>query len=440
MIKNRNLRLKKHKGSSLLIVLAIASILVILSAAVWTGVVWEANNARNQEKKTQAYYIARSGAVATAKWLGAMSSNDMSKLVSELPLHSDNTIFGNGNFNITIPVITDGKLLIKSTGIVNNGKDSSGNTKYITDTVTGVLNNTVLLTITTAIFGKSSISLSGGANVHGDVGTNSMTESSIIYDNNNLIYGNIIIPYNAPDTVVKKPADWITPARIVNSSNMVYPAPIMPSFPSGLTDRGSISISGNGSNTISNDGYYDKITIDSNTALTINTSTGDKTIRVKNLDMIQGKIIITGGNKVNLYVDSCTNIKGYVNSDGSSNGDKSKLQIYCNNSEPFVLGGETHIYGSVTWGASDLTITGSGAITGNLISAGTSVKLNGGSLVDSQILYAPNAVINVTQGAQVKGAVIGNIVYMDGGASITLPSTLPTIPVNTDSYQISYWK
>ena len=143
MTKSRNIKLQKHKGSSLLIVIAIVGVLLILCSALGTGVVWEANNARNQEKKTQAYYVARAGAAATAKYIGSLSSTDMNTLLSQLPLHSDNTALGNGNFNITVPAIKDGELLIKSIGLINNGKDSSGNAKYITDTVTiaVVLNN-----------------------------------------------------------------------------------------------------------------------------------------------------------------------------------------------------------------------------------------------------------------------------------------------------------
>jgi len=441
----KNIRLQKQNGSSLLLVIIIVAVLVILCSSLGTSVVWESNNARNQEKKTQAYYIARAGAAATAEYIGSMNSTDMSAFVSQLPLHSDNTIFANGNFNILVPTITEGKLLIKSTGIVNNGKDSSGSSKYITDTVTVVLNNTISPTITTAIFGKSSITLQGGT-VVGDIGTNSIATNSIKYYNNIITNGNIIIPNNGDTTtVVKKSDNWITSVPVVVSPNIVvgnYPSPVMPSFPSmsSLGNKGSISISGSGSANISTDGYYDKIVIDSNTTLTIDTSAGDRTIRINKLDMIQGKIIITGGNKVNLYVDSCIHMKGYVNSDGSTNGDKNKLQLYCNNTTPFTISGETHIYGSVTWGTGDLTFTGSGAIIGNLISAGTSIILDGGSFLNSQILYAPNANITLIAGAQVKGAVIGNTVYVDGGASITLPSILPTLPVNTSSYQISYWK
>ena len=208
----------------------------------------------------------------------------------------------------------------------------------------------------------------------GDIGTNSIAANSIKYYNDIITNGHkIIIPNTAnKDTVVKANETWIKVVPVENSPNIVvgnYPTPVMPSFPT-LTNMGNISISGSGSAIISTDGCYDNIVIDSNTTLTINTSTGDRTIRIKNLDMIQGKILITGGNKVNLYVDKCTNLKGFVNSDGSANGDKNKLQIYCNNTTPFTMSGETHIYGSVTWGTGNLTFTGSGAIIGDLISFG----------------------------------------------------------------------
>lgn len=444
-----DIKLKKNNGSSLILVIIIMSVFFILCTSLGSSVVWEANNASNQEKKTQAYYIARAGAAATAQYIKSMSSADMSTMVSQLPLHSDNIAFGNGNYNITIPTITGGKLLITSTGLINNGKDSSGNAQYITDTVTVVLNNTVATatTITTAIFGKSSITLHGGT-VDGDIATNSIAANSIVYYNDIITSGHkIIIPSTGnKDLVVKATETWIKPVTVVNSLNTVvsdYPMPVMPGFPSTLANMGNISINGAGSANISSDGYYNSVTIDSNTTLTIDTSTGDRTIRIKNLNMIQGKIIITGGNKVNLFVDNCTNLKGYVNSNGSSNGDKNKLLLYCNNTTPFTIGGETHIYGSVMWGTGDLTFTGSGAIIGNLISMGTSITLNGGSFLDSQVLYAPNANITLIAGAHVIGAVIGNMVSMDGGAIISLPNTPPTMPVipgSSSSTQISYWQ
>jgi len=158
------------------------------------------------------------------------------------------------------------------------------------------------------------------------------------------------------------------------------------------------------------------------------------------LNIIQGKIIITGGNKVNLYVSTCSNINGYINSDGNLNGDKNKLKFYCNNTAPFTFNGSTHIYGSVIWGTGALTFTGSGAIIGNLTSSGTYIYFNGGSFLDSQILYAPNADITLNSG-KIIGAVIGKTVTMtNAGFVVTLPSVLPTLPINTDSYQISYWR
>ncbi len=442
-----DIKLKRNNGSSLIYVIVIMSVLFVLCSALGTGVVWEANNASNQEKKTQAYYIARAGAAATAKYIGSMSSTDMSTLVSQLPLHSDNTAFGNGNYNIIIPTVTGGKLLITSTGSVTNGKDSSGNVRYITDTVTVVINNTVPTTITTAIFAKISIILQGGT-VDGDISTNSIAANSIQYYNNIITSGHKIIIPNTGDitTVAKAQYSWITPVLVENSPNIVvgnYPLPVMPSFPSSLTNMGNISINGVGSANISTDGYYNNITIDSNTILTIDTTSGDRNIRINNLDMIQGKIIITGGNKVNLYVDNCTHLKGYVNSNGSLNGDKNKLQVYCNNTTPFTMSDETHIYGSVMWGTGDLTFTGAGAIIGNLISMGTNINFNGGSFLDSQVLYAPKANITLIAGAHIIGAVIGNTVYMDGGANISLPSILPTMPVipdNSNSSYISYWQ
>lgn len=463
MARIRNIKLQKHNGSSLLLVIVIVTVLIILCSSLGIGVVWEANNATNQEKTTQAYYIARAGAVATAKYIGSMSNVDKNTMISQLPLHTDNTAFSNGNFSITVSAVIDGKVTIKSTGSVNNGKNSNGGVKYISDVVTVVVvvsNNTITTTTSSAIFAKSSIILEGGI-VDGDITTNSIVAGSIKYYNDIITTGHkIIIPSNGDNggvdgksegAVAKKQLDWIKLVPVENSPNNVvcnYASPKMPSFPSSssLGLKNNISLSGGLNGNITTDGYYNSVVIDSDRTLTIDTSTGDKNIRIVELNMIQGNIVITGGNKVNLYVDHCTTMKGFLNGNKNLIGDKNQLQLYCNNTTPLTLSGETHIYGSVTWGTGDLIFTGSGAIKGNLIFLGKSIRFDGGSFLDSQLLYAPDADLVLNSG-KIIGAIICNTVKItNSGFTVTLPSvpiTIPdsqgsTMPINTDNQPIYY--
>ncbi len=437
---------KKKKGYSLAVVMIISSILLTLGAVSGTVMISEVKQSILQEKKTQAHYIARAGAVATAKWITSMSSAELQDFDSlTFPAYSNSQSFSEGSFEITINK-NPGQLLIESKGSVPNGKKSDGSVSYVTDMVTLALgaeeNNTSVFD--TVIFGNKSIKLDGGAKINGNIGVNANTTGAISFNGGAKLNGIVYIPIDGDPNKIVNVSKWDTKPvirQITNSRS--YPSPVLPQFPEGLPIRESIILKGSDSKTINSNGNYDSITIKSNTTLTIDTSSGDKVIRINKLDVQQGIIKINGTGKVKLYIDNLISLKGNIN----SMGNEGQLELYCDNSDPFKIDGGTSLYGSLYFGNTDLNISGGAVIKGDIVTAGSSVTINGGAYADPKVIYAPNADIKISGGANIDGAVIGNSVSATGGSTVTLtePSIEIQVPIITDGssdsgYKVEYWK
>lgn len=437
---------KKKRGYSLALVLIISSVLLIFCTVSGTVMISEAKQSIVQEKKTQAHYIARAGAGAAAKWINSMSSVELQDFDSlTFPVYSKPQSFSEGSFEITINK-NPGQLLIESKGSVPNGKKSDGSVSYVTDTVIlalgAVENNTS--EFDTVIFGNNSIELDGGANINGNIGVNANTAGAISFSGGANLNGIVYIPIDGDPNLIVSVPNWADRPVIKQFANArTYASPVLPQFPGGLPNRESFTLSGSNSMTINSNGYYDSITIKSNTTLTIDASSGDKIIRINELDVQQGIIKINGTGKVKLYIDNLISLKGNIN----SNGNEGQFELYCDNIDSFKIAGGTTINGSLYFGNTDLSISGGARIIGDIVTAGNSVTISGGTYADPKVIYAPNADIKITGGANIDGAIIGNSVSATGGSTVTLtePSIEIQVPVITDGssdsgYKVDYWK
>jgi RHS repeat-associated protein len=232
----------------------------------------------------------------------------------------------------------------------------------------------------------------------------------------------------------------------------------LPSFPAFLE---APDIPGNGSRKIEDwsgptiinqDVSYDNLTV--NTELELDTSQGDVSLIVKNLQLgSNGSISITGPGKAYLFIENDLNLSNgsRINSSGKDqllelyhNGNTVYLQggsggkgqyklsgyIYTEAEEVFIQNGASFkgklyarcgnitIRGGIT--VSDLiytqtgniTITGGARVTGRIISGGNRVEVSGGSSFDGSPsgggLLAPEADIHIDQGAVIKGDIIAN--------------------------------
>lgn len=434
--------LKNRKGSALVSVIIIFSVLLTLCIPLGTSIITEAKQSVRQEKRTQAYYIARSGAAAYAKSLISMTPEESARFNAlTFPLHTDPQSFGGGTFKITITEDSN-HLYIESQGKVANGTNADGSVKYDTDAVSLVLNKvkSSIPVIDTAVYGLDQVSIE--ADVTGNIGTNSTKANAVTYGWGTII-GTVNIPVGGdPNIIVTGPSGKRPPVSATGSIRN-YPIPVMPDFPEGLPNMGSISIRNTPGSPISGSGYYDSITISRNATLTIDTGSDDTVIRIGTLNVLQGNINVRGTGKLMLYVDECVTFKGFLN----QNGDRNKVILYCNNEGSLSLLNETQFNCSLYLGTADLYMDNSGSVKGDIITGGNKVTITGGSESELKVLYAPNAEVLIDRGGTVYGAVIGKKVSVTGGGEVVMTEGSLEIvhPVETGEassgrYTHGYWK
>ena len=445
---------KKDKGFALVLAVIISAFLLSFTIILGTDMASESKQASSQQRKTQAYYIARAGAAATAKWITSLSSTASTNFnLESFPINSNSQTFGVGTFKVSITQSLDKtQLTILSTGSVPDGTAS-----YATDTATVVLNKTTTTTntaattqINTVLYANTNIKITSAVN--GNIGTNSPSSKAIDFEwggeKSNI--SNIYIPtQGVAKNIIYYPDNFsfnnkLSPA-IVPNAVQTYPAPVLTAFPTTLPLQNDISLSGSQTATINASGSYKNILIDANTTLNVDTTKGDINIRVTNLNIPQGLIKIIGSGNLNLYIDNFANnglIKGSIN----LGGDKNHFKLYYNGYSLFDILGETNINGSLFINNADLTIEAGGVVTGDIFTAGKNVSISGGAAVGPKIIYAPNAFVNITNGT-INSAIISNSVTVTGGATINMPltSVLIQVPGTTSSststnYSTAYWK
>jgi hypothetical protein len=317
---------------------------------------------------------------------------------------------------------------ITSTGTINNRFRIVQKSFKITwspnNGVTTLLNKAVLVNSIIDMYGGNK----GGQTIYGSVATNSSAPGSIIFGGDAKITNldgttSITVGPNAGTDVIKNNINNY-PTSKMPSTNII--TPIFPqTFPSG-TDMGSINYNG-GAYTLNmdKDMKFSQISLASSSSISINVNGTARNLIVDNLNLTNGFIEIKGGKKLTIYVkDTLTlgtkgssTINGGI--DGQSPGNVDNLEIYYKGAS-LNLQGSQKIYGSVFAGNINAVITFSGgaSMQGHLVSLGSSISFTGGSSADFRLLYAPNANVDFSNGAVLKGSVVANSISMSGGSKI----------------------
>lgn len=343
------------------------------------------------------------------------------------------------------------------------------------------------MSIPHAIYARSKITTSGGGTVVGDIAINSSNTGAIeINGNPSLQSCTIHIQKGAvPSVVINKP-DWYNlPAVVADiSPTYSYELPSPPNIPS-LSDypmnlpaaKEDIYLSGNNNKEISGNAIYNNIHIEANNTLTINVGSNDEILRVKNLDIPQGNIVIKGSGSLTLYIDNIKALKGYINKDGSP----AKLKVYTPvlnslsgettiggslyiSSDWFLLTGGAKICGDLYFGGSEIDLSGGAKINGSIYAGDTNVRFRGGATIENNIItsgalvdmsggtdvvngvvYAPDAKVDMSGGAQITGALIADTVNMSGGPAISYDanaiSNNPVIVGGSQvAFEMGYWQ
>ena len=276
---------------------------------------------------------------------------------------------------------------------------------------------------TDIVFARENISLKGSSKITGDVGTNAVEAGSVDFAWSAGIDGDLLI---GPE------GDW---TKVVNSARpdpkenvrgeiaplpsvREYPLPKFPEFPD-LEDKGDLTAGWKSDVpcVIEKSGSYGNI--DVTNKLTVNVGEEDIKIVADNLSVTgSGRILInrTGGGRLILYVADRLELanSGKINPEGSPED----VFLYYAGDEALNFGGSTSVNGSLFAEKADVVLTGSGGITGHIVTGGNTVNLSGNAQADAGVIYAPQATLTVSGSGGIRGAVIVRSLELSGSALI----------------------
>lgn len=362
--------------------------------------------------------------------------------VMDVSTGGDHTLLMMNNAEILVAgKNTNGELAIGNIGTNVITPSVAKNMYYAYGTKVTYITNTIpsngILTFKHAVLVNGDINLDGSAKIQGDAAS---INGNIDGDWSTKITGNIYLSsggrYYSPDIN--------TLGGSVSILNPTYKFE-MPTFiepPTSLVNKGSISLSGVQSATISEDGYYDKITINSGTTLTINVGTGERIIHTKQLDVAQGFINIIGSGKLYIFLDDPFSLRG---SSTFNTTNVQNVNIIIKNSGTIDLQGSAIFKGSIFAENANLSIAGSSSIVGNAVLGGNTVSMTGSTPLTGTV-YAPYANISLQGSSLIKGAIIANS-YTGIGATVVIfvesslilpvvntptPTPIPEVPDNEE--------
>lgn len=399
------MNLENRQGSTLISVFIIFTVLIIFGTFLMSFMVNENKMSLHHQYKTQAYYIARSGAEAVEASILKMDEEEKERLLEAIERDTIQVELKDLNFDYG----TVKEVLIKKeeNHIVILAKGKVGN---VEETVEKALayemqeGSSGLSEIKTAVHSEGLINVYSGL-IRGDVTSNQGPIS--------------LRPYNGrieegESKVLNSPNEYGLPTFPANN---VINFPEFPRYnPAIPIVNGKSEITG--SALISADGQYTKISNYSGQNITIGSNGSDLNIWVEHLD-IGGSITIIGNRTVNLHVKSSLNLNNStpIHMDGSS-----KLNIYYSGmasaySTRVLVPANIYLNPSDNNGIS----INDTKIIGNLYIYKGSITLTGSS--DRGIegdIYSKKGNINIPNG-KVKGNIYaedGNIT-VDGSANTT---------------------
>ena len=206
-----------------------------------------------------------------------------------------------------------------------------------------------------------------------------------------------------------------------------YPEVQFPDFPD-LSHKDSVETKGNKNGTISSDGYYEEITVKSNTDLIIDRNGNDRIIRVKDLDIKQGNVKFAnpeGEGKLIIYVEDTINFGG-----SSTLGNweqKENVIVHYAGTDSVDFAGNTKFYGSLNVKSADINLGGSNTVSGYIFSGGENINVSGAVSIPGEnpendeqgvLIYALNSNLELNGSGNLKGSAIVDNAELIGNTSI----------------------
>lgn len=456
--------MNRKSGVILGIALIIFLVISIIGAALMTVVMSRARQTNDLEKRTQAYFFARSGVEIAREYVNEISKSDEQFFDEKvIVLHGDLSSEDNGELSFHFQDVTNvwSKDNVRAsfeasassfrnhevvTAIWRNSEStnflSSGNVGDMTRTLAFMCSegSAGIPVFDMAIFanGRIETGASNNTEIIGNVGTNSTDTSSISRQGNNgngqgnggkktVIDGDVFF---GPGTDVDEldPNDYFLEEghlvrTLENTRDYKSILPEFPDFPV-LTERDSLSVNSNES-VINDDGYYSSISMEgknknNEARLTIETGSSSdvRKIVIGQLEMNSyASIELSGNGKLNLYVENISgggsiNIEGdqseidrvVVYYKGTSLGDldlRGTIHIKNEIDDEFRLGGNSNL-----------------RVSGLLIYEGSKIKLYGTPSAKAIALFAPYAEITTHGNPDFYGAIVCERFLANGGGTV----------------------
>ncbi len=454
--------MNRKSGVILGIALIIFLVISIIGAALMTVVMSRARQTNDLEKRTQAYFFARSGVEIAREYVNEISKSDEQFFDEKvIVLHGDLSSEDNGELSFHFQDVTNvwSKDNVRAsfeasassfrnhevvTAIWRNSEStnflSSGNVGDMTRTLAFMCSegSAGIPVFDMAIFADGKIETGASANskVIGDIGTNSTDTSAISRQGNGgngnrknnkvAVYGDVYFGPGANLDGVD-PGDYYMDGGKIGTldSTRDYKGmlPEFPDFPV-LPERGSLSVDSNES-IINDDGYYSSISMEgknknNEARLTIETGSSSdvRKIVIGQLEMNSyASIELSGNGKLNLYVENISgggsiNIEGdqseidrvVVYYKGTSLGDldlRGTIHIKNEIDDEFRLGGNSNL-----------------RVSGLLIYEGSKIKLYGTPSAKAIALFAPYAEITTHGNPDFYGAIVCERFLANGGGTV----------------------
>lgn len=154
-----------------------------------------------------------------------------------------------------------------------------------------------------------------------------------------------------------------------------------------------------------------------NGGLTFNIDVGDsdKILYVNHLTL-NGRINIKGSGKLTIFAE---NSIGFDNTSLNQDASANKLAIYYAGNKDLVITNNVRLKANLYVKQANLSYEGGGGFSGALYSNGVGkITITGGAYNNAAHFIVPNYSFTITGGASVKGSIICDNLFLDGGASI----------------------
>ena len=399
--------LKNKKGSVLAVTVVVTLISMLIGGAFALSLAAQSGQIRRYIHQTKSFQLAEAG-VESAIWEIRYGAGDFQtsdgwagaphEKIQTMQSASGATI---GDYKVAVTDLGSDNYLIQSTG-------------YYPDRVAPLGQRTVqveteYLEFPPGLFAEDGINIYSNVRVdsydsalgsyggnNGDIGTNSIATSppAISLSGNAILNGDISI---GPDGDVYQ-AISLADERNLNGDMEVLAEPVdLPAInaPSGLPNKGSISLTGFDNNTIDSDGKYENFQLDNHSTVTF---TNDAIIHITGEFNIlsNSKFIIENNATVVIYVDG-------------------KIQFDSNV--------EINNVGKIP---REFFIVGTDQLTDG-VNGEPGIDLNSNETFYG-VIYSPYATVNIDSNADIFGAIVGKHITLDSNVKFHFDEDLLNSP------------